>query len=122
MSAQPLPVPVEVVFGGCHPDQKTVRLCLEAARSLSSHSRYIEACEVLVADQGREKEIRIDVRTAEGEVLVDRFTSAASEEQLRSALRRSFALVAQGMDGARGTRSRPDRAPSEDAPPCTWYG
>jgi hypothetical protein len=120
-------VPVEVVFGGCHPDHRTVDLCVEAARSAGLHSRRIDACEVLVREHLHQTEIRIDVRSAEGEVIVERFAATPSETQLRSALRSAFARVARGMDAARGLHTGGEQlvetSPLPAEPPsCVWYG
>lgn len=126
MSSEPahLDTLVEVVFRGRHPDEATRRLCVEAAHSLGPHARRLESCQVLVDHLGQDTEIRVDVRSAEGEVVVDRLTSTPREEHLRAALRQAFAEVARGLAQARGPRTLPlreDRARPEP-PPCIWHG
>lgn len=80
---------MEVVFDGCQPEPRTVESCIEMARTLGTPARQVESCEVLVTDWGPSREIRIDIRTAQREVVVDRFTSSREETELRSALRQA---------------------------------
>jgi hypothetical protein len=129
------PPSVEVLFVGRTTDDTTIDFCLQAARTLQPRTRRIDTCEVEIRKRRAVTELRIEIRTTEGDVVVDRIAMPADEDELRGELRELFAQAASGIDAARANRgSRPEvltasaadavaaRAPAVEPPPCTWYG
>ncbi len=118
--------PIEVVCEGLHPDRATLDWCLAAAREFGS----LEACRISIRDDGGgSTRIQIELRTAGGDLVVDRVAETIAEWQLCAALRRAFAQVAHalGHDARDSTpRVAPQRdeehPPDAEPPACTWYG